>query len=89
MRVVSPTKGEVNKSNYDTVGVYTVFSVFLLHRNPVIFLSKSFKQLSYMTVYPKIKLEKLSSKTQEMFTELGIKYSLYDLEIKEMTGLGL
>lgn len=42
-----------------------------------------------MTVYPKIKLEKLSSKTQEMFTELGIKYSLYDLEIKEMTGLGL
>lgn len=48
----------------------------------VIFLSKSFKQLSYMTVYPKIKLEKLSGKTQEMFTELGIKYSLYDLEIK-------
>lgn len=42
-----------------------------------------------MTVHPKIKLEKLSSKTQEMFTELGIKYSLYDLEIKEMTGLGL
>lgn len=42
-----------------------------------------------MTVYPKIKLEKLSGKTQEMFTELGIKYSLYDLEIKEMTSLGL
>lgn len=35
-----------------------------------------------MTVYPKIKLEKLSGKTQEIFTELGIKYSLYDLEIK-------
>lgn len=86
MRVVSPTKGEVNKSNYDTVGVYTVSSVFYY---TVIFFSKSFKQLSYMTVYPKIKLEKLSSKTQEMFTELGIKYSLYDLEIKEMTGLGL
>lgn len=49
----------------------------------VIFLSKSFKQLSYMTVYPKIKLERLSGKTQEIFTELGIKYSLYDLENKK------